>query len=267
MSDSERGQVSRSAADVYEEFFVPALFAPWAPRVAGAAQVQPGDQVLDVACGTGVLTRAAAAAAAPNGLAVGLDVNPGMLAVARRLSPDIEWRAGRAEGLSFDEHAFDAVVSQFGLMFFDDRQAALREMLRVLRPGGRMAVAVWDALETSPGYAALAALLGRLFGDEAAAALRAPFCLGDATALQALCASTGWPAAEVARQPGTVRFPSLPAWITTEIRGWVLADKLDDDQFAQLLRAAQTELQSFLAPDGSVSFAAPALLATACKPL
>jgi SAM-dependent methyltransferase len=87
-----------------------------------------------------------------------------MLAVARRKYPSIDWRDGRAESLPFADARFDAVLSQFGLMFFVDKVAALREMRRVLRPRGRLAVAVWDALEQSPGYAAFAALLQRLFG-------------------------------------------------------------------------------------------------------
>ena len=175
----ERGQVTRSAAEVYEEFFVPALFREWAPRVAAAAAIRPGQKVLDVACGTGVLAREAASRVAPGGEVCGLDRNEGMLAVARREAPGIAWRQGLAEALPYDARRFDAVISQFGLMFFDDRRRALQEMLRVLRPGGRLAVAVWDRLETSPGYAAMTALLQRLFGERVAAGLRAPFVLGD----------------------------------------------------------------------------------------
>jgi len=117
---------------------------------------------------------------------LGLDANPEMLAVARRTHPDIEWHDGRAELLPFPDAGFDAVVSQFGLMFFDDRVAALREMQRVLRPGGHLAVAVCDARERSPGHASLAMLLERLFGNPVADAFRAPFVLGDAAALRAL---------------------------------------------------------------------------------
>ena len=133
-----QGQVSGHAAEVYETFFVPALFAPWAPRVADAALLAPGQKVLDVACGTGVLAREAALRVAPDGTVTGLDRNEGMLAVARRAAPGLDWRSGVAEALPFPDRAFDAVVSQFGLMFFDDRAAALREMWRVLRPGGRL---------------------------------------------------------------------------------------------------------------------------------
>jgi len=130
MSTDERGQVTKSAAEVYEEFFVPALFQEWASRVTDAAGLRAGQRVLDVACGTGVLARAAAERVGPAGAVVGLDVNDGMLGVARRRAPQLEWRPGRAEALPFEDRSFDAVVSQFGLMFFEDRAAALAEAIR-----------------------------------------------------------------------------------------------------------------------------------------
>jgi ubiquinone/menaquinone biosynthesis C-methylase UbiE len=261
----EQGQVNRSAAEVYEEFFVPALFGEWAPRVAAAAGIRPGDKVLDVACGTGVLAREAARRAAPGGEVAGLDRNPGMLAVASRQAPEIAWREGLAEALPYDAGAFDAVVSQFGLMFFDERPRALKEMLRVLKPGGRLAVAVWDRLEASPGYAAMAALLQRLFSERAAAALRAPFAVGDPSELRALFAAAGMPEVEIATEAGTARFPSIGSWVHTDVKGWTLADLIDDAQYRQLLRAAQTELKRFARPDGTVAFVAPAQIVTATR--
>jgi ubiquinone/menaquinone biosynthesis C-methylase UbiE len=265
MSDGERGQVSRSAAEVYEEFFVPALFQEWPNRVADAAKLRPGDRVLDVACGTGVLARTVAARVGPSGAAIGLDVNEGMLAVARRKAPRLDWRSGRAEALPFDNESFDAVVSQFGLMFFEDRRAALMEMMRVLRHGGRLAVAVWDSLERTPGYATVTQLLQRLFGDRAADALRAPFALGDPDALRSLFSSAGIPNATVTTVKGTARFPSIKTWMYTDVKGWTLADMIDDTQFARLLDEAEKALRPFLVADGTVAFEAPAHIVTATK--
>jgi SAM-dependent methyltransferase len=262
--DADRGQVSRCAAEVYEEFFVPALFAQWADRVVEAADLQAGNLALDVACGTGVLARAAAARIGAQSV-VGLDANEGMLAVARRMAPEIDWRLGRAEALPFDDASFDATVSQFGLMFFEDPHAALGETFRTLRPGGRLVVAVWDSIERSPGYAALADLLQELFGDEAAGALRAPFALGDAEELRALCEEAGIAPVEISTQSGTARFPSIAAWIHTEIKGWVLADQLDDAQLAALVAAAEQRLAAFRTPEGDVAFAAPAHTVSATK--
>jgi ubiquinone/menaquinone biosynthesis C-methylase UbiE len=265
MSALETGQVTRNAAEVYEEFFVPALFQQWPPRVAEAAGIESGQRVLDLACGTGVLARTVAERVGPTGSVVGLDLNDGMLAVARQQAPTIEWRQGRAEALPFDDDSFDAVVSQFGLMFFEDRRTALQEMLRVLRPGGRLAVAVWDALEHSPGYAAMTELLQRLFGDQAANALRAPFVLGDPQLLQRLFAEAGLPEARITTQAGTASFPSLESWIYTDVKGWTLADLLDDAQFAHLLNEAQSALQPYVTVGGTVAFDAPAHIVTVGK--
>lgn len=130
-SDDARGQVRASAAEIYDEFFVPALFAPWPEPVLNAAKLGAGQTVLDVACGTGVLARAGVRRTGAAQRVTGLDLNDGMLAVARRHHPGIAWRQGRAEALPFEPEAFDAVVCQFGLMFFEDRPRALREMTRV----------------------------------------------------------------------------------------------------------------------------------------
>ena len=263
MSAPETGQVTGSAAEVYEELFVPALFQQWARHVADAAQVREGQRVLDVACGTGVFARAAANRVGPSGSVVGVDVNDGMLAVARRIAPAIEWRTGRAEALPFEDASFDAVGCQFGLMFFEDRVAALREMVRVLHPGGRLAVAVWDRLESSPGYAAMADLLRRLFGDGVASALDAPFVLGDRDLLRSIVDAAGIADAEIRTETGTARFPSLAAWIYTDIRGWTLADAIEDDQLARLQREAETALRPFVTDAGTVEFAVPAHILTA----
>ena len=130
---------------------------------------------------------------------------------SRRLDERVEWIHGRAEALPLPDASVDAVISQFGLMFFDDRVAALREMQRVLRPSGYLAVAVCDAVERSPGYGALAGLLQSLFGDRLAAAFRAPFAIGDAKLLAGLAQQAGLQRAEVLSRSATVRFASIDA--------------------------------------------------------
>lgn len=264
-SQSDRGQVNRNAAQVYEEFFVPALFQQWTQQMTESAQITAGQHILDVACGTGVLARAAARRTGLAGSVVGLDINEGMLEVARRINPDIEWRQGKAETLPFDNERFDSVASQFGLMFFVDQGAALREMFRVLRPGGHLVVAVWDALESTPGYATMVELLQRLFGDQTADALRAPFSLGDKNHLGALFRRAGIYNAQIETYPGTARFPSIDSWVYTDIKGWTLDDMIDDAQYELFLREARGGLQPFVKADGSVEFNTPAHIVTATK--
>ena len=257
-------QSARPPAEVYEAEFVPALFRPFSTVVADAAHIAAGQRVLDVACGTGVLARTAAARVGASGAVIGLDANPDMLAVARRLDTSIEWLHGRAEALPLPDASVDAVVSQFGLMFFDDRVAALREMQRVLRPGGRLAVAVCDAVERSPGYGALAGLLQALFGERVAGAFRAPFAIGDATLLASLAQQAGLTGIEVLQRSATVRFASIDALVSTERACiWTLGGLLDDAQFERLLHEARRMLAPFVQRDGSVAFEMPALIIAA----
>jgi ubiquinone/menaquinone biosynthesis C-methylase UbiE len=265
MSEASRGQVSSAAAEVYEKFFVPALFQGWAGKVADAARIQRGDRVLDVACGTGILAVEAARRVYPGGSVVGLDLNPGMLAVARRKSPNLDWREGAAEALLFKTDSFDCVVSQFGLMFFEDPRTAVLEMFRVLRPGGRLAVAVWAPLEQSPGYAAMTELLERLFGNRVADALRAPFALGDKTKLSSLFTDARSENVIITTLEGIASFPSIRSWVHTDVKGWTLGDVISESQHQQLVEESERELQQFVDSSGAVSFSISAHLVTATR--
>ncbi|SFH61163.1 methyltransferase domain-containing protein [Modicisalibacter xianhensis] len=257
---------SLSPAEIYEEAFVPALFQQWGDVMTEAASVGFGHRVLDVACGTGVAACAAAERAGAQGSVVGLDPNSDMLAVAAFKHPLVEWREGRGEALPFPDASFDRVVSQFGLMFFDDPAAGLREMMRVLRTGGKLAVAVCDALDHSPGYAVLVELLHRLFGPPVADAFRAPFILGDQDRLQMLCLDAGLSEAGIERRDGNVHFASISDLITTERAcAWTLGGILDDEEFDRLDREAQVSLLPFQHENGWIDFTMPALIVSAQK--
>ena len=286
MTMGQDRKTERDPAEIYDELFVPALFAQWGPRVADAAAVAPGQRVLDVGCGTGVLACAVAERVGPTGHVVGLDPNEQMLAVARRkptgitptgitptgiaptgIAPSgITWRSGRAEALPFKDAGFDAVVSQFALMFFESKPTAIAEMLRVLRPGGRLAVAVWDSLEHAPGYLALTEVLQELFGAHVARAMHAPFALGDRHELLRFFVGAGAVGAEVQTQPGTVCFASADAMINTERACvWTLGGLLDERQFARLRQRGGDVLRPFVSSDGSVQFDCPAHIVTATR--
>jgi len=256
------GQVSTSAAEVYEKFFVPALFAPWAAPMLDAVDAREGDRLVDVGTGTGVVARMALRRVGPTGSVIAVDPNEGMLAVAKAISPSLTVRRGTAEHLPVDDGEIDCVTCQFALMFFVDREHAVDEMRRALKPGGRLAVGTWAAVDQSPGYAAMVELLADEIGDWAAEALRAPFCIG---AIDQLCdvLRRAFDDATVIRRDGQARFASLDEWMYTEIRGWTVADRIDDEQFERLREAAATRLARFVNVDGSVSFAAPALIGTA----
>ncbi len=263
MGESKTGQVSANAARTYDDIYRPALFEQWPPHVIKAARIQTGHCVLDVACGTGVLTRAVAKRVGSEGSAVGVDNNAGMLDVAREKSPEIERHQASAEALPLEDDSFDCVVSQFGLMYFEDRQCALQEMMRVLRPGGNLAIVVWDKLENSPGHAAEDRLWQRLFGDEAADEV--PDSLGDQNNLQRLFTSAGIRDADIRTQKGTARYPSISAWMHAGIREWTESDDIDDTQYELLVKEAKQDLARFVTTDGTVSFPTPAHIVTASK--
>ena len=257
-----------NAAYAYEDLHVPALFRQWAPRVADAAGITRGNSVLDVACGTGVLAREAKSRVGDTGAVWGLDADAGMLAVASELAPDIRWHVGLADALPFDDGAFDAVVSQFGLMFFPDRVAAIREMWRVLGPGGRLAVAVWESLTRSEAYPDEVRLLQHAAGNAAADALRAPFVLGDTQALAALFAEAGVSPTDVRTSIGRARFPSIRVMVEADLRGWlpVMGVILDEPTIERVLADAEAVMAPFRQADGSVAFESPAHIVTALKP-
>lgn len=253
-----------AGARAYEALHVPALFRRWCPRVLDAAGVTDGDRVLDVACGTGVLAREAAVRVGAAGSVAGVDPGRGMLAVARELAPEIEWREGTAESLPYPDQSFDAVVSQFGLMFFSDRPRALREMIRVLKPGAGLAVAVWDCLENSEAYPEEVELLHRIAGKAAADALRAPFVLGDKAGLIALFEASGAESVRVETHTEVASFPSIRTMVEADLRGWlpVMGVVLQDDQIERILSDAENVLAKYVAADGKVVFKSPAHIVT-----
>jgi SAM-dependent methyltransferase len=259
-----------AAANAYEELHVPALFGQWASEVADAAQVRPGQRVLDVACGTGILARAVAARAGPGGHVAGLDPSPGMLAVAKQMAPDIEWRQGVAESLPFPDGSFGVVVSQFGLMFFEDRRRALGEMLRALAPEGRLVVAVWDSLDNIQPYASVVALLEETAGQKAADALRAPFVLGNPETLGTLFSEAGVDPSSttISTHRGRAEFPSVRTMVEAELRGWlpVMGVHLGEDQVHRILEDSERVLKPYVRDDGKVSFQLSAHLVTVRKP-
>jgi SAM-dependent methyltransferase len=235
------------AARIYEEKFVPALFKPWSPRVIAAADVGVGHKVLDIACGSGVVTRDIAALTGSQHVPVGLDISPGMLTVARSLDVSIDWRCGDACELPFADDSFDRVVCQFGLMFFSDRIKALAEMLRVLRPGGRLAVAVWNSLLHNPGFDDLVEVLARLAGADAAAALQAPFCLGDRNELETLAVQAGVRQLDLQTLTGEASFSDMFDFVDVELRGWlpVMNVNLDETQIASIHQDCATSLAHY----------------------
>ncbi|MDX1646913.1 MAG: methyltransferase domain-containing protein [Longimicrobiales bacterium] len=264
----ERLREAIDGAEAYESLHVPSLFEEWAPRVLDAADVASGHRVLDVACGTGILARMARARVGSSGTVAGVDPNRGMLTVARRLDPRVHWWEGTAEALPVEDDSLDRVLSQFGMMFFTEPARAIEEMVRVLVPGGRFAIAVWDSLQNSPAYSREVDLLESMAGEDAANALRAPFALGDAAALGELVESAACCSVRVSTVVGRGRFPSIRSMVEADLRGWlpVMGVDLEEDLIAAILAAAEGELAEFVLPDGRTDFSASAHILNGCTP-
>ena len=220
MNDRQRGgwQLVEDSAEAYQRYLAPIFFEPWAERLLAFAAVRPGERVLDVACGTGSVSREAARRVGPGGKVVGLDLNEGMLAVARRASAGaaIEWREGDAARLPFPDGAFDVVTCQQALQFFPDRPRALREMRRVLASGGRVALAVLRGLAQSPAYAPLADALARHVSVEAGAMLRSIFPGWTREEVLALLNDAGFREVEARIEVGAIRYPSAEEFLRQE---------------------------------------------------
>ena len=265
VSSVEAFQLSFEAAEVYERKFVPALFGEWAPPLVEAARVAPGNSVLDVACGTGVVARAAADRLAGQGRVVGLDLNEGMLAVARRLRQDIEWQHGDATDLPFPTASFDVVLCQAALMFFPDRAKALREMARVVIPGGTVAIQVWASLESQSGYGAFIDVAARHAGPEAIDLLSAYWVLGDLDLLAALLEAAPLETTSTQTRVGTARFDSIDELVKTEVESTPLIHRISDQVYENILEDSRVALKSFTTEDGRAEVPIVGHLMTARK--
>ena len=186
------------AMTVYAEVMVPRIFEPWGHVLLAELAVEPGEAVLDVACGPGSVTRLAAARSGPTGRVTGCDVSPAMLMIAAGLGQvtggaSIDYRRAPADCLPVPDEDFDVVSCQQGLQFFPDRQAALAEMRRALRPGGRIGIAVWKHIEQSRPFAILETAIRTVAGAQIADRYRTGPCgLPDTANLHTLLSDAGF---------------------------------------------------------------------------
>jgi ubiquinone/menaquinone biosynthesis C-methylase UbiE len=196
----------------YERYFVPTIGAPLARDLIERAQLRSGEQVLDVACGTGVVARLAAERVGGSAV-TGVDINPGMLEVARRADGGaaIEWHEASAEALPLGDATFDVVLCQIGLQFFPDRPGALREMRRILRPGGRVVLSVPGP--TPRLFAVLQQALNRHVGAQAAGFVATVFSLHDVDELRGLLESGGFTDAHARSDSETLSAPAAEEFL------------------------------------------------------
>jgi SAM-dependent methyltransferase len=222
MQQRQQDKQAPSPAQTYEDFLVPHLFVPWTDALLRRAAPQPGERVLDLACGTGVIARHVAPLVGVSGRVVAVDISPDMLTVARSIPAPpgaaIEWREGNASELDIEAGAFDLVICQQGLQFFPDRAQGAAAMHRALAAGGRAIIAVWRELERHD-------VLKALFTAESEhlqlplEQLATPFSLSGDSELRAILEGAGFRGISIEPLEMDVKFPSADHWVELTVRG------------------------------------------------
>ena len=246
---------SGSAPEQYERNFVPSIGRPFAEHLVSEAALNPGERVLDVACGTGVVARLAAERVGQSGTVAALDLNPGMLSVARSIpssGAEIRWYETTAESIPLPDNGFDVVFCQLGLQFVADKVAAIREMHRVLVPGGRALAstpppnAFFDVLEDA---------LARHVGGESTGFVRIVFSLHDRATIEGLFREAGFDDVTVRTDTKPLRLPAARDFFWQYAHCTPLAamlSKLDSDRIAALERDVVASWQRWSADGGMI---------------
>ena len=255
MSQIEQWQLTAEAAELYERYPARYILRPWAPLLIDAACLIGGERVLDLACGTGLVARIAAQRVGPAGRLVGVDLNPGMIAVAQSLpavvGAPVEWLQGSAVDLRLPFADFDVVFCQQGLQFFPDKLVALREMRRVLKPSGRLALSVWTGV--GPYHGAVGEVLARCIGDAAATIFCASRQVPSQVELRRLATEAGFSDVEVRVTRLDIHLPRLETFVlhhlaATPVAPFIAAAKREARE--KIGACVMQQLQRFADGDG-----------------
>ena len=230
MTAHAQWQLTAPAAEFYEHIVARYILGPWAPVLVDAAHLSAGERVLDVACGTGVVARTAAARVGAAGRVTGVDLNPGMIAVARTLAAPsgaaVEWLERDALDLRLPDAGYDVVLCQQGLQFFPDKLRALREMRRVLLPRGRMALSVWNGVGLYNG--AVGKALHRILGEETARRFCASRQSPPGEEIVRLAHEAGYSAIALRVARLDIRLPSLDRFVLDHLAATPIASAIAD---------------------------------------
>ena len=255
VNTGEQFQLSDEAAERYERCAARYILGPWAPLLVNAARPAAGERVLDVACGTGVVARIAAERVGPSGRVIGVDLNPGMIRVARSLpaplGAPIEWLERSALNLGLEDASFDVVLCQQGLQFFPDKALALREMRRVLDHGGHLALSVWKGVGAY--HHAVGDALARFISAESAVRFRASRQVPTEEDLQRLATQAGFADVEVRLHEINIHLPRLDEFTLNHLAGTPVADGLagaTPQAREKLAASVMKQLQRYADGDG-----------------
>jgi len=257
MTTSTQWQVARDAAERYERIAVPTILGPFAQALVEWAALPLGACVLDVGCGTGAAARYAAAHAGPSGRVSGVDVNAGMIAVAKTLPPvagaPIAWLEESAYALSIPDQTVDVALCAQTLQFLTQLPQALAEIHRVLKPGGRIVLSVWCDLPENPYFHATADAVAVHLGAEAAAGLRAGARLANADAIRAQLTAAGFQAIELTLVQRDLPLPALAEFVPRHMSATPLAASYSAAPASTqqaIIRDITARLTAFQTPNG-----------------
>lgn len=252
MKNQESYQLALAGAQFYEKHFIPSIFAPWANIMVDQLELQSDDRLLDVACGTGIVARTAYAKGDKSLAITGYDLNDGMLQVAKANTEDIHWMQGKAEELPFSNNSFTKSVCQFGIMFFQDPEKALREMERVSTK--KVLISIWNEIEANEGYAELLELVEQVGGTASSDVLRSPFSMGNKKGILNLLSNCGLKNYEINTKQKAVLFPSVENWIDCDVKASPIINHITNRQYETLKKEAKTQLKKYIQSNGKVQF-------------
>jgi ubiquinone/menaquinone biosynthesis C-methylase UbiE len=228
--DHQHWQLDGNAPELFQRYLVPTITAKWAKDIVDRARPQAGEEILDIACGTGVVARLASSRIS-QGHVTGLDLNKGMLAVARALPREgapIDWIEASALDLPFPAGQFDLVLCQQGLQFFPDQGRALGEMRRVLSPTGRVALSVYSPIERTQGANAFVLALDRVLGPAASNIKRAEHSFNAPDELKEPLMDAGFAEVEVQTVVLEIAFPSVLDYVRFQLLATPMSALLSD---------------------------------------
>ena len=246
------GNPTPNPAQLFEDYLGPAIFQPWGQLLLDLANPGQGDSILDLATATGTIARMAAPRIGLQGAVTGLDFSPQMLAVAMAApvegGPPIEWLEGDAAKLPFEDDSFDHVISQQGLQFFPDRLNSAKEIYRVIKPGGRLTVSVWQGMEVHPVMATVfTAVANRL--DVPVETVSVPWNMGDPNELSDYVQAGGFEDVKITAPELEISFPSPHRFTQISISAAAAAIPAFAELDAEARASLGGEIAGEVAPD------------------
>ncbi len=243
--------------ETYERYIVSTWMTDWTPELITAGSIGPDTRVLDVACGTGIVARMAADIPGKNGRYFGIDINEGMLRLARRYAAEKGLKCGfylgNATRMPFSSGVFDIALCQQGLQFFPDRSAALQEMNRVLAPGGTLALSVWGRAEKSPHVGAICEAFTKYLGEDSTTMFSVACSLSDPDLLQKLVEDAGFSSIQIRTGVKTARHPSLTEFLPAYFSIFPVAAQItamSDEKRTRMFRSIERTLEPWMENEG-----------------